>query len=207
MTRICGREGATDMLTDLLRRKRSRILADWTELIFSSYPEQTATFMREQKDRFGNPVGYAVSQEIPRLLDLLIDGGEAESLASSIDRFIQIKSVQESKASEALSFVFGLKTVIRTHAAGDVESRGELDILEARIDRLALAVFDVYQGYREKILEIKANEIRNRSKILLERMNMGYGEEPGGAGCCVPEDIPVEPADTSDAGELKGGND
>lgn len=195
------------MLTDLLRRKRSRIHADWTEIIFNSYPEQTATFMREQKDRFSNPVGYAVSREIPRFLDLLIDGGEVESLASCLDRFIQIKSVQEAKASEALSFVFSLKTVIRTHAAGEAESPGELDILEAKIDRLALAVFDVYQGYREKILEIKANEIRNRSKILLERMNMGYGEEPGGTGCSVLDDIPVEPAESRDAGEPKGGND
>ncbi len=195
------------MLTDLLLRKRSRILADWTDIIFRTYPEQTATFMREQKDRFNNPVGYAVSREVPRFLDLLIDSGDIEALAASLDRFIQIKSVQETRASTALSFVLELKSVIRSHTAGEAESRGELDALEEKIDRTVLAVFDIYLGYREKVFEIKANEIRNRSKLLLERMNMAYGDEPGGTGCCVPEDIPVEPAKKTDAGELKGGSD
>jgi hypothetical protein len=193
------------MLTELLRRKRSRILSDWTEIIFRAYPEQTATFMREQKDRFANPVGYAVSREVPRFLDLLIDGEDIKALAASLDRFIQIKSVQEAKASVALSFVFDLKSVIRGHAGGEAGPRGDLDALEDKLDRAALAVFDIYQGYREKILEIKANEIRNRSKILLERMNLG--DEPGGMGCSVLEGIPDAPGSETDAGENKGGND
>ncbi len=195
------------MLTELLRRKRSRILADWTEIIFRNYPEQTATFMREQKDRFNNPVGYAVSREVPRFLDLLIEGAEPGESAAAIDRFLQIRSVQESRASLALSFIFELKQVIRAQTAGDPRYLEELDRLDTAIDRIGLAACDIYQGYREKILEIKANEIRNRSKLLLERMNMSYGDEPGGAGCCAPEDIPVEPATDKDAGELKGGND
>jgi len=192
------------MLTDLLRRKRSRILADWTQIIFRSYPEQTATFMREQQDRFHNPVGYAVSREVPRFLDLLIEGAEPAALAESLDRFIQIKSVQEPRASQALSFIFALKSVVRSHTAGELGKGEELDEFEARIDRAGLGVFDTYQRYREKILEIKANEIRNRSKLLLERLNLG--DEPGGMGCSVPEGIPDAPANI-DAGELKGGND
>jgi hypothetical protein len=195
------------MLTDLLRRLKPRILADWNDIIFRSYPEQTATFMREQKDRFSNPVGYAVSREVPRFLDLLIEGEDPSVLADSLDRFIQIKSVQETRASAALAFVLELKPVIRSHIAGGAEPRSELDALEEKIDRTVLALFDIYQGYREKVFEIKANEIRNRSKLLLERMNMAYGDEPGGTGCCVPENIPVEPAEKTDAGELKGGND
>lgn len=195
------------MLTDLLRRKRSRILADWTEIIFRSYPEQTSTFMREQKDRFSNPVGYAVSREVPAFLDLLIEGAEPDAVAAAIDRFLQIRSVQEPRSSKSLSFIFELKQVIRAQTAGDSRYLKELDRLDTTIDRIVLAACDIYQGYREKILEIKANEIRNRSKLLLERMNMPHGDEPGGAGCCAPEGIPVEPATDKDAGELKGGND
>jgi hypothetical protein len=161
--------------------------------------------MREQKDRFANPVGYAVSREVPRFLDLLIDGEDIKALAASLDRFIQIRSVQEPRASLALSFIFSLKTVIRTHTAGEIANREDLDDLESRIDRSALGAFDAYQGYREKILEIKAYEIRNRSKILLERMNLG--DEPGGMGCSVLEGIPDAPGSETDAGENKGGND
>lgn len=198
------------MLMDLLRKKRSRILADWTETIFRSYPGQTARFMQEQKDRFQNPVGYAVSREVPRFLDLLIEGADHMEVAASIDRFLQIKSVQEPKSSLALAFIFTLKSVIRSHTGDELRRQGrerELETIDATIDQLALAAFDIYQGYREKILEIKANEIRNRSKLLLERMNLPYGDEPGGTGCSVPEVFPDAPAKNSDAGELKGGND
>ncbi len=194
------------MLEELLRKRQSQILAQWTEVITSGYPEQTARFMRAKQDRFNNPVGYAIDRALPRCLDLLIGGAEHQALAETLDRLIQIKSVQESRASVALSFVLELKTVIRSNVARDLEGQGELFALEAKLDQLLLAAFDSYQGYREKILEIKANEIRSRSKILLERMNMGPEEEPVGTGCCLPEDIPVAPAQ-SDVGEPKGGND
>lgn len=195
------------MLTDLLRRNRDVILSDWADIVFESYPEQTARFMRENRDRFRNPVGHAVSRELPRLYDRLVEGDDAAELAGCIDRFIQIRSVQETKASAALAFIYALKGVIRRRLGGEAGEGPHWRALEERIDRLGLAAFDIYLGYREKILEIKANEIRNRSRLLLERMNIGYGDEPGGAGCAAPEGIPVEPANGEDAGELKGGND
>jgi hypothetical protein len=195
------------MLTDLLRRHRDTILSDWADVVFSSYPEQTARFLRENRDRFRNPVGHAVSRELPRLFDRLVEGGDAADLAGCIDRFIQIRSVQETKASAALAFIYALKRVIRRRLGREAGEGPHWRALEDRIDGLGLAAFDIYLGYREKILEIKANEIRNRSKLLLERMNIGYGDEPGGAGCAALEGIPVEPANGEDAGELKGGND
>lgn len=198
------------MLTDLLRKKRSRILADWTDAIFRGYPEQTARFLREQQDQFQNPVGYAVSREVPRFFDLLIEGAGREEVAAGIDRFLQIKSVQEPKSSLALAFIFSLKSVIRTHVAGELRRQGreqELETLATTIDQVALAAFDIYQGYREKILEIKANEIRHRSKLLLKRMNLAYGDEPDGTGCSVPKGFPDAPGSNDDAGERKGGND
>jgi len=195
------------MLTDFLRRNRDAILSDWAEIVFESYPEQTARFLRENRDRFRNPVGHAIARELPLLYDRLVEGDDAATLAGCIDRFIQIRSVQEPKASVALSFIFRLKDVIRRRTGDRAAQEAYLTALEDRIDRLGLAAFDIYLGYREKILEIKATEIRNRSKLLLERMNIGYGDEPDGAGCAVPEGIPVEPANDEEAGELKGGND
>ena len=112
------------MLTELLRKKRSKILSDWTEIIFRSYPEQTAAFLRKQRDRFANPVGYAVSREVPLFLDRLIDGSDADATAESIDRFLQIRSVQEPKASRALAFFFPLKTVIRSHTLEELRHQG-----------------------------------------------------------------------------------
>jgi len=193
------------MLEGLLRQHRSTILDRWTDLIINAYPEQTARFMRDKRDRFSNPVGYAISREVPAFLDLLIAGAGEQELASSLDRLIQIKSVQQNTASEALSFVLELKSVIRPLVDRDPAGEGELSAFEAKLDRLLLAAFDIYQGYREKILEIKANGIRNRSKLLLERVNLG--DEPGGMGCSVPEGFPDAPGPNTGTGENKGGND
>jgi hypothetical protein len=195
------------MVADLLRGRREAILNRWADAIFDGYPEETARFMRSSGDRFRNPVGHTIKQELPAFFSSFLDGAPADELAGTLSRLIQIKSVQQPRASEALDFILQLKAILADEARRQRGAAEAVQGLEARIDRLLLAAFDRYQGYREKILEIKANEIRNRSKVLLERMNLGgIGDEPAGTCGSVPEGIPDAPAEEN-AGEHKGGND
>ena len=46
---------------------------------------------------------------------------------------------------------------------------GELMELESHIDGLALLGFDVYTKRREKLTEIRVNEVKNRVSALLRR--------------------------------------
>jgi hypothetical protein len=45
-------------------------------------------------------------------------------------------------------------------------------LFESKIDDLALLSFDIYMKCREKIYELKSNEVRNMTFRLLQRANL-----------------------------------
>jgi hypothetical protein len=174
-------ESRVIVLTTLLEQNREAVLAKWFEVIAGTYPKQTSDFLAKQKDRFRNPIGYAIERSIGPVYDQIVSAMDDGELRAALDSVVRIRSVQEFAPSEAVAFVFQLKSVIRDvlgdrvhELERDLDSRdeiGELADLDARIDRVALLAFDVYTGCREKLFEIRANEIRKQSNRLLERVN------------------------------------
>ena len=161
------------MLKSLLRQNRDSILDRWLEAIVATYPANTASFLRDQEDRFSNPVGHALKEATGAIVDGLIEDAGADALARSLDEIIRIRSVQDYTASQAVSFVFLLKQAVRdtaTEAGGF--SAEDLARLEARVDDLALTAFDVYMRCREQLYEIRSNEVRKRTHLLLERTGL-----------------------------------
>jgi hypothetical protein len=89
------------------------------------------------------------------------------SLAPVLDNIVRIRAIQDFTASQAVSFPFLLKQIIRAEFEPDaLPYSEELAALEARIDELALLAFDLYVKCREQVFEIKANEIKRRAFIL-----------------------------------------
>ncbi len=159
------------MLEQFLKTHRDDIRREWLDSLLNSYPEQTAGIMRKQADRFRNPVGQNLAESINVLYDGLACGAADTVLVPALDRIIRIRAVQSFRPSEALGFVLELKRIVRGHGTGDVPD-DQLEKFEARIDRLVLLAFDVYMSCREQISEIRANEIRNRTHLLLERTGL-----------------------------------
>ena len=89
------------------------------------------------------------------------------------------------------SFIPFLKGIVREELKGKTQEKrlaeGLLEF-ETRVDRLTLLAFDKYMQCREKIHEIQAQELRNRSVEVMERIQrrqMRREEIPGiprGAG-------------------------
>ena len=74
-----------------------------------------------------------------------------------------------------MSFLFLLKDVIRDSLEKEIREDSvmkELVELESRIDRLALLSFDIYMKCRERIYEIKADEVKRLTFRLLQRANL-----------------------------------
>jgi len=158
------------------RKRRSRILDRWFESILKSYPEQTAKIFRTQKNRFANPVGVILAEEIAGIYDGLIEGTEIENLSRFLDNIIRVRAVQDFTASNAVRFVYLLKTIIRAELKAEINS-GQASIeemleLESRIDGVALLAFDIYMRCREKLYDLRANELKNRTFRLLQRANL-----------------------------------
>jgi len=167
------------VLADLLKRDRAEILDRWFDLILQSYPADSAQFLRQTQKQFANPVGYTIAREIGLILDSLLDGASPDAdLSASLDRIIRIRSVQEFTASQAVGFVFRLKSIIHELAKRLPDSdrcEAELREIDTRIDRLALMAFDVYVKCREEICEIKVNEFKRQTSALVRRLNPDLG--------------------------------
>ena len=163
------------MAESFLVTKKEAILKRWSDLILDTYPEDAARFFKREKDQFANPVGAAVSQEVSAIFDAVMAGPDYELLHGPLDRVIRIRAVQDFSPSQALSFIFLLKTAVRDATADvdmDAAALKEIQAFELKIDRAALFGFEIYMGCREQIYRIRADEIRNRTVKLLERSNL-----------------------------------
>jgi hypothetical protein len=166
---------ASKQLAALLEENRETILGKWFELIIGSYPEVTTGFLAKQKDRFRNPVGFAINESIGPIYDQVVSEMDTEQILTALDGIIRIRSVQDFTPTETVGFVFQLKDVIREvidgRAGGD-EERSDLRELESRIDRVALLAFEKYTECREQLHRVRNREIERRARKVLDRVRV-----------------------------------
>lgn len=107
---------------------------------------------------------HLLKAESEALLDWLIQGEEVAQARSSLKEICKLKAVQTTGSpSEALGFILDLKSIIRL-VLDDNESRsqgsGEYKEMDGRIDQLMLLAFDEYVECRERVMEIRVDEVR-----------------------------------------------
>jgi hypothetical protein len=162
-------------LKDLLSKKRSLLVRKWFHAIIENYPADSSHFFSKQKDPFHNPVGNTISDGIEGLFDEILEDADSEKIFPILNDIMKIKAVQDFSPSKAVSFFFLLKRVMRDEMGDEIRNHGlyeELARLETQIDKLALLSFDVYMKCRERIYEIKADEVRRMTFRLLQRANL-----------------------------------
>jgi len=170
---------------DLLSQNRSAIVQRWFDRIAKTYPANSQKFIKEQKDRFANPVGSTIRQGIEGLYEELLRDMDTGKVREYLDPIVRIQAVQDFSPSEALSFIPSLKGIIREELKREMQERRvieELSELETRIDQLALLAFDHYMKCREKIYEIRLEELRNRSVGVMERIQRSEVRRGGAPG-------------------------
>jgi hypothetical protein len=159
------------MLSEEMARSRDVILDRWIASVAGGYPEETAKFLREQPDRFANPVGASLREGLAELLDGVLRDTATEDLEPALDRVIRVRAVQDLSPAAAVGFVFDLKHLLRGELAGI--SGGppqEPSVFEDSIDRLALLAFEVYVHCREQVWAIRNAEVKNLSVGIMERV-------------------------------------
>jgi hypothetical protein len=158
---------------DLLLQNRSAIVQKWFDRIVKTYPANSQKFIKERKDRFANPVGSTILLGIEGLYEELLREMDSEKVTKYLDSVIRIQAVQGFSPSQALSFIPSLKGVVREELGEKILGKRlaeELLEFETRVDQLTLLAFDNYMKCREKIYEIRAQELRNRSVEVMERI-------------------------------------
>ncbi|AGA67794.1 hypothetical protein Desdi_0245 [Desulfitobacterium dichloroeliminans LMG P-21439] len=162
-------------LRNLLTEKKSGIIQKWRREVLNSYPKDTTRFLQEQNDVFANPVGNTMTQGIEQTFTALLQDDESIEVHSFLRDIIKVRAVQTFTPSQAVNFVFLLKKIIREELGKVVEdvqvSRALLE-LDAQIDQLALASFDIYSECRDKLADLKTMELRNMTYRLLQQANL-----------------------------------
>jgi hypothetical protein len=152
-------------LRSLLEKKKSSIVKKWFEIVIDTYAPDAALFFKNQKDDFLNPVGGTTRNILETLFETLLENIDTDSVAVMLEPLIKIRAVQNFSPSQAVGFLFALKTLIRKELKKELKkiSPGELDLVDTRIDSLALIGFDVFVQCREKIYDLRTHT--ERSKI------------------------------------------
>jgi hypothetical protein len=133
----------------------------WFARTAESYPSLTAQFLVAEEDRFRNPVGHALRENLAVLAGQLLGEMDAEKIAAALDGVLRIRAVQDFTPSQAVGFVFLLKPIV-----GELAPAEEVSVLEARIDQLALAAFDKYMQCREQLGELRVSEAKRAIRYL-----------------------------------------
>ncbi|HUX28701.1 MAG TPA: RsbRD N-terminal domain-containing protein [Terracidiphilus sp.] len=130
------------------------IVERWVERTLKSYPAEMLSFLSGEQDPFSNPVGHTLRENLATLVHELLGTMDKERIASALDGLVRMRAVQNFSPAAALHFVFDLRSVI-----GEV-SGAVSEPLQGRIDELALMAFDQYMACRERIFELRVNELR-----------------------------------------------
>jgi hypothetical protein len=149
----------------LLSKKKKEILRRWRNEIFSTYASETSRFLQEEKNRFGNPVGYAIHHGTEVIFHGICEGHSAEELSPALDEIIRIRAVQDFAPAEAVAFISQLKKAVREELEKEIRELGKeeaMAALESRIDTLARKGADIYQTCRQKIDDIKLEQGREQ---------------------------------------------
>ncbi len=162
-------------LKRFLTEKKASVLQRWLHLILETYSGEASKFMGHEKDPFVNPVGSTIAVEIEAIYDGLLQGTEIDRLSGYLDKIIQIRAVQDFSPSGAVAIIPLLKKAIRQEMERNGitnTSAAEWADFESEVDQLTLTAFDIYTKYRERIYEVRMNEIkkeRDRTMKILER--------------------------------------
>ncbi len=164
-------------LREILEQKKGPIVEKWREQIHKTYPPETAQFLKREKDRFSNPIGSSIEDSIWPLYDQLIGEADPAITKKLLDNLVRVRAVQDFSAASAVQIIFALKPIVRKEVFKLAQKKGlikEYLEFESEIDRFGLLAFDVFMECRERVWEIKRNDLLKRPFLLSGGMCPSY---------------------------------
>ncbi|MBX6423621.1 RsbRD N-terminal domain-containing protein [Thermosulfurimonas sp. F29] len=166
----------------ILKAHESSLFKVLREKVYETFPRETVRFLKRETDRFENPLGYRLEEGLKGLVNQLAGDLSWERVDYYLDRIIKIEAVQSRRPSEALAFLFFLKSAVREVVGEEIlRQYGPEALLEVedRIDAFMLRAFNQYMEARERLNEIKFQEWKSRLYLLLKRAGYLYDEREG----------------------------
>lgn len=172
--------------TELCNKRRETLLPRWAECFFSGYPLESTGFLRSRQDPFANPVGQTTRDALAALYDAVAGADmDADTVKNALDKLMHLRAVQDMSPSHAVGPLYLIKNILREHVlpacleSNDKDGLSAYLALESRVDSLALMALDMYTGAREKVFNLRVEEIkRSQSQILRWAKERGADSDP-----------------------------
>ncbi len=156
-------------LAEGFRCHREKIVDRWVEYVLSTYI--SSGFFVKEKDKFANPVGGNLREGLQRLFLLLSKGADPAEFTAPLEQIISIRSVQEFTPAQAVAPLNGIKHIVREVFEADKERKQLVSGLydfEFSVDLGGRRIIKKYMKYRERLYQVRINEIRSGSHILTD---------------------------------------
>lgn len=156
-------------LAEGFRNYKDKIVDQWVDYTLSTYI--SSVFFKKEQDKFANPVGGNVREALASLFTLISKGEDSEKFKYPLEQLISIRAVQQFTPSQALAPLNAVKHITREVFKKDKERChliNELYDFEFSVDLAVLAGFDIYMSFRERLYQVRIDEIRSGSHILTD---------------------------------------
>jgi hypothetical protein len=160
-------------IIESIRENKLEILDAWFKLTIDTYPQESGKFFLEHSRQFTNPVGFTIHEALEKIFNGMFGEAPAE-LNEGLEEIIRLRAVQDFCPSEAVGFILKLKGILIKNIPGLSAADIQYQIVEDKIDGALLMAFDIFMNSRERIYEIKATEVRNRTSRMIERLSRKY---------------------------------
>jgi Mg/Co/Ni transporter MgtE len=176
-------------LQKFLTENRQKLVEKWIAALLATYPADSVKFFKNTKDPFANPVGNTIKRSIDLLFTQVIKQKmDPTALNEAMDPVIRLRAVQEFTPSQAISFIFTIKQLLRKELARHLQEKSVENFLsdvESNTDEMVLMASDIYGTCREKIYLLRINQAKNSlNKLLIKKEII----------CEIPDIIPESQA-------------
>lgn len=169
--------------------QKEALLPQWIHAFLASYPLGSSGLMRAKKDVFANPIGEITAASLTILFDAIM-GKEMEPaiVKDALTSLIQLRAIQDMLPSTALGPFFQIKGIIQRDLlvpAQKADKAGtemkafleEFLLILARVDSLAIMAFDIYNARREKVSQIRIDEIKRSQSQVVRWAKLREGDD------------------------------
>jgi hypothetical protein len=187
-------------LQPYLVENRRKLVERWIDAVITTYPPDSVGFFKNTRDKFANPVGNTIKRSIDLLFtEVIKEKMDPAAVQEAMDPIVRLRAVQEFTPSQALSFLFSIKHILKKSLEknlSDPAVEGFLRNVAAHTDELMLTAIDIYGKCREKIYLLRINQAKESVKKLLIKNNLI---------CDIPEAFPAPKPENGTCAPNKNG--
>jgi hypothetical protein len=156
-------------LDEAFRNHREKIVDLWVNFTLSTY--ESSSFFKKETDKFANPVGGNTREALNSLFGLLAKNADPLEFVAPLEQIMRIRAIQEFMPSVAVGPIHAVKHITREVLEKDKERRHLIQDLydfEFSVDLAVLAAFDLYMQCRERLYQVRIQEIKTGNYILTD---------------------------------------